>query len=239
MSDEGHTLSLRINDTNKVEFPELGMELVSGHGQSDKNDSGSFSVNVPDTSWHHNWLFRQQLHLETQLGSARMCPPVSMLVPNPLTMTKTQIGNTDVDLVSELSERVSVLSFEMSSGESDVILGDNSDDISEHLHNDNDNDDHNEADQEYTIYEQLPVRRSYTSSQENEIVNENLHSASIDNKKSSELKSNKNIDLKWISGWDDVISTHEGKIVSLMCQVSGSKPIGKIAPRTVLMHYLV
>ena len=43
------------------------------------------------------------------VASTKMCPPVSMLVPNP-----AQIGNNDFDLVSELSERFSVASFDVS-----------------------------------------------------------------------------------------------------------------------------
>ena len=58
-------------------------------------------------------------------------------------------------------------------------------------------------DQEYTIYEQLPVRRQGPSVSKNA---EHGH-------------------LKWIACPHD-LTTHEGKIVTLVCSVAGEKPVG-------------
>ena len=186
------------------------MELIeAGRDNINEGENHSFVVSVPDTSWQHNWLFRNHGGSEANSVATKMCPPVSMLVPNPSEVTKAQIGNKDFDLVSELSERFSVASFDVSNVSS-------SDDNDEEMSYDDRvaseySENKQEADQEYTIYEQLPVRKSYQSSPENNIT-----------------VNNNNIggDLKWISTPQN-LTTHEGKIVTFMCQVSGAKPIGK------------
>ena len=94
-------------------------------------------------------------------------------------VTKAQIGNQDFDLVSELSERVSVASWEPGSSSED---GD--EEMAE------------EADQEYTIYEQLPVRRPQPTPA-----------------------------LAWVSR-PASLATHEGKILTLQCTVAGDSPVG-------------
>ena len=124
-----------------------------------------------------NWLFRQQLH---SIPRVVTCPaPVTMLVPNPLTETKAKIGDQDCDQLSELSEQVSVRSWAVSNSDDDM----EEEDIGEKQ----------EADQEYTIYEQLPPRRPHLSSQD---------------RKSSG-------DLRWIPLPENV-TTHQGKIITLM-----------------------
>ena len=146
-----------------MEFPELGMELIdAGRDTNNINDDDvnhSLVVSVPDTSWQHNWLFRNQVTSEVRVASTKMCPPVSMLVPNPAEVTKAQIGNKDFDLVSELSERFSVTSFDVSnissSDDNDEEMSYDDKVASEYSEN------KQKADQEYTIYEQLPVRKSY------------------------------------------------------------------------------
>ena len=186
------------------------MELIeAGRDNINEGENHSFVVSVPDTSWQHNWLFRNHGGSEANSVATKMCPPVSMLVPNPSEVTKAQIGNKDFDLVSELSERFSVASFDVSnissSDDNDEEMSYDDKVTSEYSEN------KQEADQEYTIYEQLPVRKSYQSSPENNIT-----------------VNNNNIggDLKWISTPQN-LTTHEGKIVTFMCQVSGAKPIGK------------
>ena len=186
------------------------MELIeAGRDNINEGENHSFVVSVPDTSWQHNWLFRNHGGSEANSVATKMCPPVSMLVPNPSEVTKAQIGNKDFDLVSELSERFSVASFDVSnvssSEDNDEEMSYDDKVASEYSEN------KQEADQEYTIYEQLPVRKSYQSSPENNIT-----------------VNNNNIggDLKWISTPQN-LTTHEGKIVTFMCQVSGAKPIGK------------
>ena len=89
-----------------------------------------------------------------------------MLVPNPSSVAKAQIGNRDFDLVrpadflslesfltfvfqvSELSERQSVGSFEISSSSEDDFEEEEEEGIEE-----------DERDQEYTIYSVLPNRQ--------------------------------------------------------------------------------
>merc|ERR1719150_103990 len=74
-----------------------------------------------------------------------------MLVPNPVLVTKTQIGNKDYDLVSELSERASVVSFDNSS-----VSQSGSECDEEMVESRQEGE---EADQEYTIYDLLPPAR--------------------------------------------------------------------------------
>ena len=102
-----------------MEFPELGMDLFDAGRDMDNINNGndvnrSFVVSVPDTSCQHNWLFRNPMSSEASVASTKMCPPVFMLVPNPAEVTNAQIGNKDFGLVSELSERFSVASFDVS-----------------------------------------------------------------------------------------------------------------------------
>ena len=191
--EDDNEASLNFLTGGKVSFPELGMDIVDDDGHESDNV-------VSDISWHHNWLFKQQLQHSDQ--SRQYPAPVSMLVPNPLNNAKVKIGEKDLDLVSELSEYVSIASFaaSVSSGSDDEM--EVSHEVSEEKH---------EADQEYTIYEQLPTRRQLSS---NDLVSR----SSQDNNKSPG-------DLEWIQRPPN-ISTHQGKIVTIMCQVSGSKPTG-------------
>ena len=122
--------------------------------RGEKEDSTPpYSITVPDTSWQHNWLFRKQM--QANMKSSATFPPVSMLVPNPVLVTKTQIGNKDYDLVSELSERASVVSFDNSSvsqsgSECDEEMVESRQESRQ---------EGEEADQEYTIYDLLPPAR--------------------------------------------------------------------------------
>ena len=194
--EDNHKISLNIFSRDKIEFPELGMDLA-GPGQIEVSDDLTFTVPASgDTSWQHNWLFRQQ----EAVTSHRMCPPVSMLVPNPVTAAKAQIGNTDFDLVSELSERISVASFDISCSSSE--------DAEERVMEveeviEKEKVDQEYQDQEYTIYEQLPVRRQAPT------VTRNAGHGN----------------LKWISCPHD-LTTHEGKILTLVCRVAGDRPVG-------------
>ena len=77
--DQKHKICLNISSSDTAEFPELGMEL-RGAGRG-RGEEGGLVLSPPDTSWHHNWLFRRQL---SSAARPRVCPPVSMLVPNPL-----------------------------------------------------------------------------------------------------------------------------------------------------------
>ena len=191
---DNHKISLNIFSRDKIEFPELGMDLA-GPGQIGVSEDLTFTIPASgDTSWQHNWLFRQQ----EAVTSHRMCPPVSMLVPNPVTAAKAQIGNTDFDLVSELSERISVASFDISCSSSE----DAEEGVMEEVIQ-KEKVDQEYQDQEYTIYEQLPVRRQAPT------VTRNAEHGN----------------LKWISCPHD-LTTHEGKILTLVCRVAGDRPVG-------------
>ena len=104
-------------------------------------------------------------------------------------VTKAQIGNQDFDLVSELSERVSVASWEP---------GSSSEDGDEEMAEEAGSRGAEEADQEYTIYEQLPVRRPQPAPAPA---------------------------LAWVSR-PGSLATHEGKILTLQCTVAGDTPVG-------------
>lgn len=193
--EDNRKISLNIFSKDKIEFPELGMDLAGPGLVGDSDSDLTFTLPAPeDTSWQHNWLFRQQENLQEAAVTHRMCPPVSMLVPNPVTSAKAQIGNRDFDLVSELSERMSVASFDVSCSSSEDA---------EEPAIEVEKDDQEYQDQEYTIYEQLPVRRQGPT------VTRNAEHAN----------------LKWILCPHD-LTTHEGKILTLTCQVSGDKSIG-------------
>ena len=196
--EDNRKISLNIFSRDKIEFPELGMDLA-GPGEAGDSADLSFTVPAPgDTSWQHNWLFRQQENPQA-VTTHRMCPPVSMLVPNPVTSAKAQIGNRDFDLVSELSERISVASF-------DVSFSSSSEDAEEGVMDEaleKEKVDQEYQDQEYTIYEQLPVRRQGPTATRNA----------------------GHANLKWISCPHD-LTTHEGKILTLVCRVAGDKPVG-------------
>merc|ERR1719334_2206079 len=95
-----------------------------------------------------------------------------MLVPNPNSTSKAQIGNRDFDLVSELSERQSIGSFDISSSsdedmdrEAEDFLTDRTpgqDDGEEEEADEEDeeeDDTEQQQDKEYTIYSMVPRRR--------------------------------------------------------------------------------
>ena len=73
--------------------------------------------------WENNWLFQKSRLKGTQFGSSSSLfyhddgAKVCMLVPNPTKESESRpsIGNVDIDLVSELSERSSVASTDYSS----------------------------------------------------------------------------------------------------------------------------
>ena len=143
-----------------MELIEEGAGGVEGEGES---SPPPYVVTVPDSSWQNNWLFRKQLQADkTSSATTTAFPPVSMLVPNPVMLTKTQIGNRDFDLVSELSERSSVASYDLSSlsysGGSDLDEEMQVEDRRLQVVQDQ------EADQEYTIYDLLPPARRPASS---------------------------------------------------------------------------
>ena len=94
-------------------------------------------------SWQDNWVFKQT----TSVLTASMRNTVAMLGPNATDDVKAQIGNKDFDLVSELSEL-----DEVASSDSDVSMNCFYKDLNKDAAEP-------ENDNEYTIYEMVPVRK--------------------------------------------------------------------------------
>ena len=72
-------------------FPELGLDLV------EEGEEESHSLSIRSSSWEQNWLFKRGG------GGEETREGVTMLVPNPSSITKAQIGNKDFDLVGDLT----------------------------------------------------------------------------------------------------------------------------------------
>ena len=73
--------------------------------------------------WEDNWLFQRSSKILGKKFIHGSCPllypdekPVCMLVPNPTkeSDSRPSIGDVDIDLISELSERISVGSLDYS-----------------------------------------------------------------------------------------------------------------------------
>ena len=209
-----------MSSSGKVSFPELGMDLVEGEPESDC-DNWPCLVTVPDMTWQDNWLFKKQ-SVSAKNTTRQMQQPVSMLVPNPVEAAKAQIGNKDFDLVSELSERQSVASFELSASDNDEEMR-NDDCIGQKKVSDE-----CEKDQEYTIYDLLPVRRSHISSPSTPVMPSVTTTSlqKMDSFVTIVSPSHTTGDLV-LTDCPQNLTTHEGKITTFMCTVKGSKPLGR------------
>ena len=162
---------------------------------------------------------------------------VTMLVPNPSSVAKAQIGNRDFDLVSpaedlvvrsislncfqvsELSERQSVGSFEISSSSEDDFEEEGLEE--------------EERDQEYTIYSVLPnrqlevVTKLEEKSQPSSKRSGGLEGLNVRSKtKGDEGRSGGGVRITSVPQSSTV---HEGKILNLTCTVDGPKYTGKPA----------
>ena len=154
-----------------------------------------------------------------------------MLVPNPSSVAKAQIGNRDFDLVSpaedlvvssislncfqvsELSERQSVGSFEISSSSEDDFEEEGLEE--------------EERDQEYTIYSVLPHRqlevvtkleeKSQPSSKRSGCLNVRPKTRGDEGRSSGGVR---------ITSVPQSSTVHEGKILNLTCTVDGPKYTG-------------
>merc|ERR1719357_329399 len=135
----------------KVYFPEFGIDMVDMNAPT--FDPFPCDITNPRISWEDNWLFRKQMEAMA-IKTSRPQPqqPVSMLVPNPVEIVKPRIGNKDFDLVSELSEQQSVVSFDVSSSDSDDEVNNGEHASQKSLC------DESEKDQEYTIYDMIPIQ---------------------------------------------------------------------------------
>lgn len=132
-----HFVELNLVDPPmRVPFPELGLDVVdvnlaSLFTEELKERMGS-GIRLTDlASWEENWLFQKK-----RKTSNSVCPqyafteldlaagPVRMLIPNPNMPAETCIGETDVDQLSELSERNSGSSLTFSDDEGDELDND-------------------------------------------------------------------------------------------------------------------
>jgi len=177
-------------------------------------------ITNPRISWEDNWLFRKQMEAMA-IKTSRPQPqqPVSMLVPNPVEFVKPRIGNKDFDLVSELSEQQSVVSFDVSSSDSDDEVNNGEHAKKKSLCEES------EKDKEYTIYDMVPIQRCQLASP---IITTEVSSP----EKSSRFinlnqlhRTSSKGDLELLNCPNDIV-THEGKIVTLEITVKGSKPLG-------------
>ena len=199
-------------------FPEFGIDMVEVDAPT--SDPFPCVITNPRISWEDNWLFRKQMEAMA-IKTSRPQPqqPVSMLVPNPVEIIKPRIGNKDFDLVSELSEQQSVVSFDVSSSDSDDEVNNG-----EHA-NQKSVCDESEKDQEYTIYDMIPIQRCQLASPIiTTAISSPEKSSSFINLNQLDRTISKG-DLELLNCPKDLV-THEGKIVTLEITVRGSKPLG-------------
>jgi hypothetical protein len=178
-------------------------------------------------SWHDNWLFCQRRSLASEAfrrsSALLLHEPVAMLVPNPNWQQNNEdddyiehrvmIGDRDVDELSELSERQSVASLELSESslESDVEETATKK-KGPHLATSSSTstpfsslEGGQQTDLEHTEYAVLPMRRLS--------LRENTNASSQMPTFAQTPKS--------------VITVETGRAAKLECTVRGAKPIGK------------
>ncbi|XP_065297392.1 uncharacterized protein [Dermacentor albipictus] len=140
---------LDLSREHRVPFPEMGVDIVTPYALDSEEDelegdgvdghTGS-AKGVEDTparvwttcvqDWEDNWLFRQRKR-SAALGAFRggryaaYYDPINMVIPNPSDdCGRVRLGSKDLDELSEMSEKLSVGSLELSSAsESEEELG--------------------------------------------------------------------------------------------------------------------
>uniref|UniRef100_T1J5I3 chitin synthase n=1 Tax=Strigamia maritima TaxID=126957 RepID=T1J5I3_STRMM len=112
---------LNFDSGQKVPFPELGVDVVDATDEEAEGQENNASILVSDVeSWEDNWRFRKKASA-SPYGNVRgrivVCDePVPMLIPNPEDrLVRTRIGSTDIDELSDLSEKNSDDSLDASS----------------------------------------------------------------------------------------------------------------------------
>ncbi|KAH7961169.1 hypothetical protein HPB52_004348 [Rhipicephalus sanguineus] len=135
----------------QVPFPEMGVDIVTPYAldsdeeelEGDDVDGHEGSVKGSDDTpariwttcvqdWEDNWLFRQRKR-NAALGAFRggryaaYYDPINMVIPNPSDdCGRVRLGSKDLDELSEMSEKLSVGSLELSSAsDSEEDLGAN------------------------------------------------------------------------------------------------------------------
>uniref|UniRef100_L7M1C2 Putative myosin viia and rab n=1 Tax=Rhipicephalus pulchellus TaxID=72859 RepID=L7M1C2_RHIPC len=142
--------TLDLSREHRVPFPEMGVDIVTpyaldsdeeeleddidGHEGSAKGSDDTpariWTTCVQD--WEDNWLFRQRKR-SAALGAFRggryaaYYDPINMVIPNPSDdCGRVRLGSKDLDELSEMSEKLSVGSLELSSAsDSEEDLGAN------------------------------------------------------------------------------------------------------------------
>ncbi|KAM7286003.1 uncharacterized protein ISCGN_032888 [Ixodes scapularis] len=114
---------------HRVPFPEMGVDIVSPHALNSEGEEEEKEEDCPPggvwTSavvvWEDNWLFRQKKR-SAALGAFRggryaaYYDPINMVIPNPASdYDRVRLGSRDLDELSEMSEKLSVGSLELSS----------------------------------------------------------------------------------------------------------------------------
>ncbi|XP_077555827.1 uncharacterized protein LOC144170124 isoform X3 [Haemaphysalis longicornis] len=131
--------TLDLSREHRVPFPEMGVDIVTpyavdseeeeaddvdGHAAGGSPQGGSAVAPVWTTcvqDWEDNWLFRQRKRSST-LGAFRggryaaYYDPINMVIPNPSDDGgRVRLGSRDLDELSEMSEKLSVGSLDLSS----------------------------------------------------------------------------------------------------------------------------
>ncbi|KAL1431217.1 hypothetical protein MTO96_014597 [Rhipicephalus appendiculatus] len=144
--------TLDLSREHRVPFPEMGVDIVTpyaldsdeeelegddvdGHEGSAKGSGDDTPARIWTTcvqDWEDNWLFRQRKR-SAALGAFRggryaaYYDPINMVIPNPSDdCGRVRLGSKDLDELSEMSEKLSVGSLELSSAsDSEEDLGEN------------------------------------------------------------------------------------------------------------------
>lgn len=144
--------TLDLSREHRVPFPEMGVDIVTpyaldsdeeelegddvdGHEASAKGSGDDTPARIWTTcvqDWEDNWLFRQRKR-SAALGAFRggryaaYYDPINMVIPNPSDdCGRVRLGSRDLDELSEMSEKLSVGSLELSSAsDSEEDLGAN------------------------------------------------------------------------------------------------------------------
>lgn len=227
ISDINSFNALDITASQKVPFPEFGMDIVELNECQSEEESGIESRIVSISAWEENWLFRKKrFPVYSSLGMRLMASygdPPSMFIPNPLNEAHVLIGSRHLDQLSELSETNSVGSLVFSSDDNldDELIEKN--DFSNSIQNL----ERQNIFTEIKKYEQIPL----STKSKNQIcfAKETVYSKQmkeINFPKYVPQTSRKSVvsDPIFIEEPEN-LTIHAGKIARFVCQAKGTKPV--------------